>query len=458
MNILIIGDIMLDINNNSKIVKNAPEMDIPIYTNINTNYILGGASNVAQNLKNLGTNVEIISVIGNDIIGSKIKNLFNNKQIKHKLFIDKDRKTCSKNRIFVNNKLCVRYDIESINDVSKGLEKKIINYIVGKDIEEIDAIIISDYAKGLITEHLSTSIIDFANKNNIPTFVDPKIKEYTKYRNCFLIKPNLLEAKNISEQQCVENILKIIKNKINCENILLTLGDEGMILNTNYNKIEHSNAIDVVDVTGAGDTVLSILVYTYLKIGDLLEASRIANYVGGKSVGVIGNYSVTLDDINEYNDNIYLDKIIYDNEIDKIEKLTTKKNIVFTNGCFDILHSAHIELLKFAKKSGDILIVGLNSDNSIKRLKGETRPINDINERAKILSLFDFVDYIIIFEDDSPLNIIKTLKPNILVKGSDYTIDNIVGKEYVKNVILFNFIQNKSSTHVINKIKSSLYT
>jgi len=189
-----------------------------------------------------------------------------------------------------------------------------------------------------------------------------------------------------------------------------------------------------------------------------VKACKIANYVGGKSVGVIGNYNVTINDINEYHDsciNTEKSKIIYDYEKDKI--ITISKNdekIVFTNGCFDILHSAHIELLKFSKTQGDILVVGLNSDDSIKRLKGESRPINDIFERSKILSLFDFIDYIIIFGDDTPLNVIKSLKPDILIKGSDYNTDNIIGKEYVKNVILFQFIENKSSTRVINKIKN----
>jgi D-beta-D-heptose 7-phosphate kinase/D-beta-D-heptose 1-phosphate adenosyltransferase len=147
-------------------------------------------------------------------------------------------------------------------------------------------------------------------------------------------------------------------------------------------------------------------------------------------------------------------KIIYDYEIDKITKISKKRNIVFTNGCFDILHSAHIELLKFSKNQGDVLVVGLNSDDSIKRLKGETRPINNIDERAKILSLFDFIDYIIVFSDDTPLNIITMLTPDILIKGSDYNKENIIGKEFVKQIILFDFVQNKSSTRVINKIKN----
>jgi len=458
MNIIVIGDVMIDINYISEIKRNAPEADIPIYNISSLNHILGGASNVALNLKNLGTNVEIITVIGDDNYGNEIKNLFCSSQLQHKIFIDKERKTTQKNRIFVNDKLNVRYDIESTHDISDVVEDEIINYIINKNHYDIDAIIISDYDKGVITEKLSQTIISYANKKHIPTFVDPKLKNYMKYKGCFLFKPNQTEAETISGEKNIHNILHFIKNKIDCKNILLTRGKEGMILNNVYNKIEHESIINLIDVTGAGDVVLSVLVYVFIKEKDLLKACKIANYIGGKSVGVIGNYSVNLNDINEYDAldiNIEKTKILYDYENDKITKISkNNENIVFTNGCFDILHSAHVELLKFSKKQGDVLVVGLNSDESIKRLKGETRPINDIEERSKILSLFDFIDYIIIFSDDTPLNLIKALKPDILIKGSDYNKDNIIGKEYVKNIILFDFVQNKSSTRVINKIKN----
>jgi D-beta-D-heptose 7-phosphate kinase/D-beta-D-heptose 1-phosphate adenosyltransferase len=455
MNILVIGDIMIDINSNSEITRMAPESNIPIYNILDVTYILGGASNVAVNLKNLGANLEVVSVIGDDIYGNKIQDLFLSKQIKHKLFIDKERKTTQKNRIFVKNTLNVRYDIESTHDISSEIETEVIDYVIAKN--NIDAIIISDYDKGVVTERLSQIIISYANKNNIPTFVDPKIKNYIKYKGCFLLKPNQNEAEQISGEKNISKILHFIKDKIECSNILLTRGKEGMILNNIYNKIEHNSIINLVDVTGAGDVVLSVLVYVFLKDKNLLQACKIANYIGGKSVGVIGNYTVSPNDIDEYcgfDINSENSKIIYDYEVEKIRQISKNPNIVFTNGCFDILHSAHVELLKFSKNLGEMLVVGLNSDDSIKRLKGETRPINDINERSKILSLFDFIDYVIIFSEDTPLDILKLLEPDILVKGSDYNRENIIGKEYVKKIELFDFIQNKSSTRVINKIKN----
>lgn len=442
---------MIDINKNSEVRRNAPEADIPIYNILDINYILGGAANVAKSLKNLSTDVEIISVIGDDVYGKKIKEIFDSNNICNKLFIDRERKTTQKNRIFLDKKITVRFDIEDTCDIPDIIENEIIDYIV--KTQDISAIVISDYDKGVVTEKLSQFIINYANNNNIPTFVDPKLKNYLKYKGCFLFKPNNYEAENLTNETDIGKMINIIFDKIQCQNVLITRGKEGMILNNISTTITHEQNFDLVDVTGAGDVVLSVLVYYYLKHNNLYEACKVSNYIGGKSVTVLGNYLVSENDINEYKEHIRNNKIIYDYEIDKIEKISKNNNIVFTNGCFDILHSGHIKNLQFAKSNGNILVVGLNSDESIKRLKGLKRPINDINERSTILSLFDFIDYIIIFSEDTPYNILKTLKPDILVKGSDYKIENIVGKEFVKKIILFDYINGKSSTNVIDKIK-----
>jgi D-beta-D-heptose 7-phosphate kinase/D-beta-D-heptose 1-phosphate adenosyltransferase len=455
MNIIVIGDIMLDINYQSEITRQAPEADIPIYNILDTNYILGGASNVAQNLKNLETNVELISVIGNDNHGEIIQKILNEKNIQNKLFIDKERKTTQKNRIFKDNSIKVRYDIEDTHEVNNTIINDILKYTMNK--KYINVIVISDYAKGLITNELCEKIIEYSNKNSIYTFIDPKTKNYTKYKNCFCFKPNLTEAEYISDEKDIQKMIDFIKTNINCENIILTDGEKGIFVNNFSNNIKHHEIINVVDVTGAGDIVLSVLVYTYLIYKDILLSSKIANYVAGKSVKTIGNYNLTLNDITEYFDiNTKEIKIMYDYEDDKIKQIKKNnmgKKIIFTNGCFDILHSAHIKLVKYAKKQGDILVVGLNSDDSIKRLKGTSRPINNIDERSTILSLFEFIDYIIIFEDDTPLNIIKTLLPNVIVKGSDYSKENIIGIEYVEDVLLFDYIKNKSTSLIIEKIQ-----
>jgi len=460
MNILVIGDIMLDINHNSCVNRNAPEADIPIYDVTNINYILGGAANVAQNLKNLEANVELISVIGDDFFGKKIKKLLDSKNIKNCLIIDEDRKTTQKNRIFYNNTLTTRFDIEDKDDISRELENHLFDYILQKK-EKIDAIIISDYDKGAITTILCQKIINYSNKNNIYTFVDPKIKCVEKYKNCFCFKPNLHEGEIITKEKNIEQILINLQNIVHSSHIVLTSGEKGIYIDKKENNICHDNKINVIDVTGAGDIVLSILTYCFLQNKDIYLAAKVANYVAGKSVQYIGNYNVSKNDIQEYfdknqtqiqNQKQLQNKIIYEHEIEKIKELKKNQNIVFTNGCFDIIHSAHIKNLQFAKTQGDILVVGLNSDESIKQLKGSTRPINVEEERATLLSLFDFVDYIIIFHDVTPLNIIKLLTPFTIVKGGDYTKEQIIGSKYAKQIILFDYIEGKSSSIVINKI------
>jgi D-beta-D-heptose 7-phosphate kinase/D-beta-D-heptose 1-phosphate adenosyltransferase len=461
MNILVIGDIMLDINYNSIVNRTAPEADIPIYNISDVNYILGGASNVAQNLNYLGINVELISVIGNDSYGEIMKKKIIEKKIQHHIFEDL-RKTTQKHRIFNNNKISVRYDMEDTFDISSELSNKIMNYIMNKT--NIDAIVISDYNKGLLTSQLCKEIIDYSNKNNIYTFVDPKIKNVEKYQNCFCFKPNMVECKAITgllnENKNIDSMFKIIKQKINCKNTVITSGENGIYINNKSNHITHFEKIDVIDVTGAGDIVLTVITYVYLKTKDLVLACKIANCIAGKSVQTIGNYNISNSEVEGYLHsntiiNMNMNKIMHDYESDKITNIkNSNKKIVFTNGCFDILHSAHIKILQFSKKQGDILVVGINSDESIKRFKGSERPINNVDERSNILALFDFIDYIIIFNDDTPYNIIELLKPNILVKGSDYKKDDVVGANLVDDVILFDYIQNKSTTLIVNKIKN----
>jgi len=470
MKVIVIGDIMIDINYFSKIERCAPESaEIPIHDIYETTYILGGASNVAQNLYNLNIDIELVSVIGNDNFGKQIQTLLEEKNIKHKLFVDISRKTTQKNRIFNNNKLRVRYDIEERTPIHDALQNNILEYIKSKN--DVAAIVISDYDKGVLHFDLTKEIIDYANLNNILTFVDPKVNNYLKYQNCFCFKPNLMESEIISGKKDINEIIVFLQENIKSNHLIITCGKDGIIIDDIDTVIKHENEVTVVDVTGSGDIVLSVLVYVYLFIcKDMVIASKIANYIAGKGVSVVGNYIIDINDINNYlrannicksktNPVNSINKVIYDLEYNKILDIKSRhkdNKITFTNGCFDILHSAHIKLLQFAKSCGDILVVGLNSDQSIKRLKGDSRPINLIDERSTILSLFDFIDYIIVFNDDTPLNIIKTLQPNIIVKGSDYKKENVVGKEYVDEIVLFDFINNKSSSLVINKIQNQI--
>ena len=236
-----------------------------------------------------------------------------------------------------------------------------------------------------------------------------------------------------------------------CKNIVITCGENGMYLNNIMTHIDNNEQCNLVDVTGSGDIVFSILIFSYLLDKNMVIACRISNFVARRGIKYIGNYSVTVNDIQAYYEE-NIDFLLYDYEIDKITRLSKKENIVFTNGCFDIIHSAHIQLLQYAKSLGKILVVGLNSDSSIKNIKGEKRPINDECERIELLKNLGFIDYIIVFYDNTPYHILNHLKPDILVKGGDYSEDSIIGKEFTKKICLFDFIQNKSSTKIIEKI------
>jgi len=445
MKIIILGDIILDINYYCNTTRRATEVNIPIYNTDKTVYLLGGAANVAKNMKNLNCDVEVISVIGDDYIASKIKSMLVENKISHHLYADSERKTTQKNRIFHDNKIVTRYDIEDTRPISQEIEANIIDLV--KKEENVDLIVFSDYAKGVLTPTLCETIISYANDKNIRTFVDPKPQDAIKYRDCFCMKVNLSEGTVISNAANKREIMRMIKEKMKCKHLLLTCAEDGLYVDKIENHIVHNRQINAVDVTGCGDTVLSVIAYMYLQNRDIIESAKIANYVAGKAVQTIGNYDVKPGDIDEF-----VDTVIMDSEKDKILFVGNMQNVVFTNGCFDLVHSAHLRLLQFSKKQGEVLVVGLNSDESIKRLKGPTRPINCLKERTEFLKNLGFVDYIIVFEDDTPEKILKLLRPDIMVKGGDYTKDSVIGKEYTKEVILYNFIEGLSSTNTISKI------
>ena len=472
--IIVVGDAMIDAYYYANVKKHAPEAaHVPVHDVFRSDCKLGGACNVALSLHNLGSDVEFVGVVGDDPCGAQIETMMRSSNLKHKLFVDNTRKTTQKNRVLHNDELACRFDVEDTCDITMSLQNDILNYIASN--ANVRCIVISDYNKGVITTELCQCIISYANRNGVPTFVDPKVSNWHKYKHCFLFKPNAVESEQITNETTIDRIVNAIHDRIECKNVLITLGEHGMIFsdkpdikdNVTTRAIRHNGLIHKKDVTGAGDVVLSVLVHMYGKSNNVMEACRVANYVAGKSVGVIGNYNVGPRDIDDYyanehrndtkNDNSCHAKIMFDYECDKIAELSNRKGVVFTNGCFDILHSAHIKCLQYCKSQGDVLVVGLNDDNSIKKNKGPERPINDVDERATMLSLFDFVDYIIIFSDETPLNILQLLKPCKMIKGGDYAVENIVGAEHANEVLLFDYISGKSTSNVVNKFKTILH-
>lgn len=471
--ILVVGDIILDINYFTVTKRKAPEADIPIYNVVQQESILGGCAQVAKTLKLMDNNIELISVLGDDEYGKQIQNLLKNKQIESKLFIDPHRKTTQKHRTFFSNSfdgkpshtssppttslitqftpnhLVNRLDIEDVVSINSNLETEIFEYIKKKT--DLDAVILSDYNKGVLTLSLCRNIIQYCNEKNILTFVDPKLDDVSKYQNCFCFKPNMLEAKQITDANKTGEIFKSLYKTIFPKNIIITDSNKGVYVNNSRNIISGKNDVNVVDVTGAGDVFIAVLVSCFLQNRNILSSSKIAQFIASKSVEYIGNYDFQQRHLNEYE--LLEKQVFYENDFESIQFMRSLySKIIFTNGCFDVFHSAHLQLLRFCKEQNGIVILGLNSDTSIQRLKGKKRPINSIHERVNLLKNLPYVDFIIIFDEETPLNILKYLKPNIMVKGSEYKIEDIVGQNDCEEVKLFPYISGISTTHIVNRI------
>lgn len=465
--VIVIGDIMLDVSYVGTANRIAQESCVPIL-NIDEQqitYSLGGAANVYQNLVNLNVDAQILSCIGNDNYGlifrSKVDEIKNTKNTL--LCVDDSRCTTVKHRFYTNNKMIFRYDTENTHEISYTIENTLFEKFESEMNETIhDAIIISDYDKGVLTESLMGRIMNYAKIHHIKVFVDPKPKCISKYFGSYLIKPNRIEGERICKTPItIDNMISMVKlicEKTQCDNCLLTLGNEGMILYQSETKDVlyvdtcHDN---IIDITGAGDIVFSGLIYSYLNGVCLLKSIDFANYCGQLKVRHFGTYNISLYDVLNYNliSNKYVERENCDDIMSIIKR--ANKSIVFTNGCFDILHYGHLRLLESAKHQGDILIVGLNTDKSIKINKGDDRPINTLNTRIKQLSALKCVDIIFSFEEETPYELIKQIQPDTLVKGGDYNIDNIVGKDIAKNTIIVQYVAGFSSTNIISQIQTN---
>ena len=459
-NILVIGDLMIDHYLFGKVERISPEAPVQVVEIEKEEMLLGGAGNVINNLLALGAKVNVASVIGDDENGEWIKKRLSSKDIDlNNLVCQEARHTSKKTRVISSNQQMLRFDKESKDDISKESEEKLLEVMSN----EYDLILLSDYAKGVLTDSLTKKIIAYANIKNIPVFIDPKGSDYSKYSGATLITPNKKEAEmatgiKIVDDESLKKAGFLLKERYDLKSVIITLSENGMaIFEDEMSKIP-TVAKEVYDVTGAGDTVLSALGYAATKGKDLKEAAKFANYAAGVVVGKVGSATATINEIEEYKKSLHQqssEDFIKDFESIKnlVDNLKQKdKTIVFTNGCFDILHLGHVKYLESAKNMGDVLIVGLNSDASVKRLKGETRPINPQYDRAYLLAALECVDYVVIFDEDTPYELIKIVQPDILVKGGDYRYQNVVGSDIAKEVRFVDFIDGKSTTGIINRI------
>ncbi|MEO1927095.1 MAG: D-glycero-beta-D-manno-heptose-7-phosphate kinase [Nautiliaceae bacterium] len=458
--IAVIGDFMIDHYLWGKSDRISPEAPVPVVEVVKEEDRLGGAGNVVNNLLALGSEVLVSTVVGKN--SQRLLDLLKEKNIKTDgIFVDKARETIIKSRVIASNHQVIRYDKETKTPISSEFEEKIFNYL-SDNIDKLDLILLSDYEKGVLTKILTQKIIDLANKTNKKLIIDPK-KDFSKYVNAWMIKPNKKELSTAAgmEIRDEKDLIKAgwkLKKDLNLKYLLVTLSEEGMALfGDEYVKIP-TVAKEVYDVTGAGDTVLASLGYYLSKNEDMREAMHFANAAAAVVVSKIGSATVTLEEIEETKrrlDNSVDYKIVDFETIEHIanDLKNQNKKIVFTNGCFDILHLGHVKYLQKAKSLGDKLIVGVNSNESVKRLKGPTRPVNDEYDRAYLLASLEVVDYVVIFEEDTPYELIKRVKPDILVKGKDYEGKEVVGSDIAKEVKLIEFVEGRSTTNIIEKMR-----
>jgi len=466
-NILVVGDLMIDHYLWGSCERISPEAPVQVVDIAKETTVLGGAGNVVNNLKALGANVSVSSVMGDDDNGKELVKMLHDIDVNtQNLIIEKNRKTSKKSRVIAVSQQILRYDKESKEDILKESAQKILDSLE-TSIENYDIVILSDYGKGVLTEEVSQGIIQLASKHNVKVLVDPKGKDFTKYQGAYLLTPNKKEAVlatgiDIKDEESLKKALLKLKNDCDLDVSLITLSEDGIATYEKEVKVFPTVAKEVFDVTGAGDTVIASIAFA-LSIGKSLEeTAAFANLAAGVVVGKIGSATVTIDEIEDYEASLH--KSTSDAHIKSFGDINAivqrykqnGKKIVFTNGCFDILHVGHVKYLQIAKSFGDVLIVGLNSDESVSRLKGPSRPVNPAEDRAYLLAALEAVDFVVPFESDTPFELIKMIEPDVLVKGGDYEGKEVIGTEFAGELKLVDFVDGKSTTKTIQKIQGNI--
>jgi len=476
-NILVVGDLMIDHYLWGSTDRISPEAPVQVVNVANETAVLGGAGNVVNNLHALGASVSVASVIGQDEIGKELLMMLKSRGVKTEgLVTQEGRKTSKKSRVIASNQQILRYDKESKEDITEGSVEKIISAIK-KDLFLYDMIILSDYGKGVLTSSLCQEIIALAGTLNKKVLVDPKGVDYSKYKGAHFLTPNKKEACEATGIDIVddETLLQAgewLRKECALELSMITLSEDGIAIfretsasqttSASFEDTMHkvpTVAREVFDVTGAGDTVIASLAFAISSGKDIVSSAKFANAAAAVVVGKIGSATASMDEIEEYESTLHKSSsdmhIKTRPELEKCVRTAKdkKQKVVFTNGCFDILHLGHVKYLEVAKSFGDILVVGLNADSSVRKLKGPTRPVNPEYDRAYLLAALEVVDYVVVFSEETPHDLIKMIAPDVLVKGGDYEGKSVVGTEFAGELKLVDFVDGKSTTKTIERIQ-----
>ena len=460
--LLVIGDVMLDRYWHGEASRVSPEAPVPVVKVGNREDRPGGAGNVALNMAALGSAVRLVGIVGNDETGLELLSRLNAAGVYCDFLQSADKPTITKLRVIGQHQQLIRLDFEQEFEAADiiGLQGKVKSLIGDSQV-----MVLSDYGKGALQE--TANLIELGRSKDIPIIVDPKGTNFEKYRGATLLTPNLSEFEAVvgysnNEEEFVNKGLRLVKD-LNLEAILISRGEHGMTLIRPDSPELHlpARAQEVFDVTGAGDTVISVLAAAMAAGDGLADATALANLAAGLVVGKLGTAAISGPELRR----AVLDELDSGRGVMTAEQLQIAvqdakahdEKIVFTNGCFDIVHAGHVGYLAKAKQLGDRLIVAINDDESAHRLKGPGRPINPVERRMAVLAGLEAVDWVVSFSEDTPEPLLEFLQPEVLVKGGDYTMDEVVGGDYVNSyggeVRVLEFLDDCSTSAIMEKMK-----
>src|SRR6202161_786626 len=473
--VLCVGDLMLDEFVYGEVSRISPEAPAPVIAARRSETNIGGAGNVARNIASLGATCIFVGLIGEDAAGADLKAaLAKEPRIESNLVADPSRPTTRKVRFVSEHFLThmLRADWETTHPAAGAIEQKLIDTILPL-IPRADIVLLSDYAKGVLTARVIRNVIDAAKKLGKPVIVDPKSANLAIYRGATLLTPNRKEfaeatRSRADSEQSIADAAQDAMQLADCEAILVTQSEHGMTLVPREGEVIHvpAHPVKVRDVSGAGDTVAAVLAVVLAAGADWETALRMANAAAAVAVSKKGTAIVTSAELRR--------KILPHAYLAAEEKIMTTSGeldaqledwrkqglrVGFTNGCFDILHPGHVKLLTAARGACDRLIVGLNSDASVARLKGKDRPVQNERARAEVLAALEAVDLVVLFGEDTPIKLIAQVEPSVLVKGGDYTREQVVGHEIVEasggEVLLVEVLAGFSTTSLVDRARRS---
>lgn len=464
--VLCVGDVMLDRYVYGHVTRISPEAPIPVFATGHAKLMPGGAGNVARNILDLGGHCTLVTLTGNDATATDLKTLLerDGQDLHYHPVVDPARRTPLKTRYIAGQQQVLRADDESTTPAASTMEQAIIDKTFAH-LPEAGAVILSDYGKGCLTDTVCQAVIAAASARNIPVFVDPKGHNYTRYTGATAVTPNRAELAEASRMPTVTDAEVTAASRTLLEffqfhAVIATRSEKGMSI-VARDTVRHlpTEALEVYDVSGAGDTVVAALALATAAGADLALAGHLANVAAGVVVGKQGTATATPAEIRRAlrrNSWQARDSKVCDLP-DALEQVRHWRQeglrIGFTNGCFDLLHAGHVSLLSQSRAKCDRLVVGLNTDASIQRLKGPTRPVNPLAQRSTVLAALADVDLVIPFEEDTPIHLIDAIRPDLLVKGADYTMDRVVGADIVRTyggeVMLATLIDGLSTTRLL---------